>query len=129
MTTLTPDQLADLLRASAAGWYATEAATQLVCGHRSLLGRADFLAACVDYDHDGTAPVAWITWDAIPAYVDRAALSSSEANILRLVAELAGADTGWPLAALVSGLDDDNARLVLDAIAHALRLHHREGRR
>ena len=129
MTTLTPAQLAALLRASSVGAYGTEAAAQLLCGHRSLLGRADFLAACVDYDHDGTTPVAWITWDAIPAYVTRAALSSSEANILRLVAELAGTDTGVPLDALLSGLDDGNARLVLDALAHALRFHHREGRR
>jgi hypothetical protein len=129
VTTLTPDQLVALLRASSAGWYATEAAAQLLCGHRSLLGRADFLAACVDYDHDGTTPVAWIVWEAIPRYVERAPLSSSEANILRLVAELAGIDTGWPLAVLVSGLDDGNARLVFDALAHALRFHHREAPR
>jgi hypothetical protein len=122
MTTLTPDQLAPLLRASAAGWYATEAATELLCEHRSLLTRADFLAACVDYDHDGTTPVAWVTWDAIPGYVDRAPLSSSEARILGLAAELAGTDTGTPLAELLSGLDDGNARLVADAIAHALRI-------
>ena len=129
MTTLTPDQLVALLHTSAAGSYTSEAAAQLLCGHRSLLGRADFLAACVDYDHDGTAPDAWVTWEAIPGYVNRAAVSSSEANILRLVAELAGTDTGVPLAALVSGLDDGNARLVLNALAHALRFHHREGRR
>jgi hypothetical protein len=129
MTTLTPDQLAALLRASAAGWYATEAATQLLCGHRSLLGRADLLAACVEYDHDGTTAVAWVVWDAIPGYVDRAALSSSETRILRLAAELAGTDTGVPLDELLCGLDDDNARLVLDAIAHALRLDHRGDRR
>jgi hypothetical protein len=122
MTTLTPDQLAALLRASAAGWYATEAAAQLLCEHRSLLTRADFLAACVDYDHDGTTPVAWVTWDAIPAFVGRAPLSSSEARILRLAAELGGTDTGVPLAELLSGLDDTNARLVLGAIAHVLRM-------
>jgi hypothetical protein len=122
VTTLTPDQLADLLRASSAGWYPTEAAARLLCGHRSLLTRSDFLAACVDYDHDGTAPVAWIVWDAIPGYVDRAALSSSEANILRLVAELGGTDTGVPLGNLLVGLDDANARLVLDALAHPLTL-------
>jgi hypothetical protein len=120
MTTLTPDQLAALLRASASGYYAAEAAAQLLCGHRSLLTRADLLAACVDYDHDGTTAVAWVVWDAIPAYVDRAALSSSEARILRLVAELGGTDTGVPLDELLSGLDDSNARLVLDAIVHAL---------
>jgi hypothetical protein len=125
VTTLTPAQLAELLRDSAAEFfdgYAAEAAAQLLCGHRSLLNRVDFLTACVDYDHDGTRPVAWIVWEAIPAYVWRAALSSSEANILRLVAELGGVDTGVPLANLLGGLDERNARLVLDAIAHQLTL-------
>ena len=36
------------------------------------------------------------------------------------VAELGGTDTGVPLDELLSGLDDANARLVLDAIDHAL---------
>jgi hypothetical protein len=122
MHTLTTDQLAELLRASAAGSYAQEAAAQLLCGHRSLLTRSDFLAACVDYDHDGTTPVAWVDWSAIPAYVWRAPLSSSETNILRLVAELAGIDTSVPLGDLLCGLDEGNAHLVLEAIAHSLTL-------
>jgi hypothetical protein len=129
VTTLTPAQLAELLRASAADFsdgYAAEAAAYLLCGHRCLLTRVDFLTACVDYDHDGTTPVAWIVWEAIPAYVEQAPLSSSEANILRLVAELGGIDTGVPLATLLAGLDDSNARLVLDAMAHVLK---RGGRR
>jgi hypothetical protein len=120
VTTLTPDQLAALLRASAAGYYADEAAAELVCGHRSWLTRRDFLAACVNYDHDGTSPVAWIDWPAVPGYVERAACSSSEARVLRLAAELAGVDTGHPLADLLTGLDDHNTRLVLFALAHAL---------
>jgi hypothetical protein len=120
--TLTTDQLAALLRASAEDSFGTQAAAQILCGHRNLLDRADVVAACVDYDHDGTRPVAWIVWSAIPAFVDRAPLWSSEANILRLVAELGGTDTGVPLDALLSGLDAGNARLVLDAITHALTL-------
>jgi hypothetical protein len=118
--TLTTDQLAQLLGDSSAGYYATEAAARLLSGHRSLLDRADFLAACIDYDHDGSRPVAWIVWGAIPEFVDRAPLSGSEARILRLAAELGGTDTGVPLDELLSGLDDANARLVLDAIDHAL---------
>jgi hypothetical protein len=123
VTTLTPSQLAELLGASAADvsdGYAAEAAAHLLCGHRSLLTRFDFLTACVDYDHDGTTPVAWIVWEAMPDYVDQAPLSSSEANILRLVAELGGIDAGVPLANLLIGLDDSNARLVLDTFAHVL---------
>ena len=124
MTTLTPSQLAELLQASAADFsdgYAAEAAAYLLCGHRCLLNRVDFLTACVDYDHDGTTPVAWIVWETIPDYVEQAPLSSSEANILRLVAELGGIDTGVPLANLLAGLDDSNAHLVIDALAYALR--------
>ena len=129
MTTLTPSQLAELLRASAADFsdgYAAEAAAHLLCGHRSLLTHVDFLTACVDYADDGATPVAWIVWEAIPGYVDRAPLSSSEANILRLVAELGGIDTSVPLANLLTGLDASNSRLVLDAMAHVL---NRGGRR
>jgi hypothetical protein len=125
VTTLTPTRLAKLLRASAADFsdgYADQAAAHLLCGHRSLLTRVDFLTACVDYDHDGTTPVAWIVWEAIPDYADQAPLSSSEANILRLVAELGGVDTGVPLANLLAGLDEGNARLVLDVLAHVLTL-------
>jgi hypothetical protein len=129
VTTLSTPQLAHLLRTSAAGWCATEAGAQLLCEHRSLLTRADFLAACVEYDHNRTTAVAWVVWEAIPGYVDRAALSSSEVRILRLAAELGGTDTGVPLDELLSGLDDSNARLILDAIAHALRLDREWGRR
>jgi hypothetical protein len=122
VTTLTPDQLAALLRAWAAGYYADEAAAQLLCEHRTWLTRPDFLAACVEYDHDGTTPAAWVVWDAVPDFLDRMACSSSEARVLRLAAELAGVDTGLPLAELLSSLDDRNSRLVVDAIAHALRV-------
>ena len=122
MITLTPDQLAQLLRTWAAGYYTDEAAAQLVCEHRSWLTRPDFLAICVNYDHDGTTPVAWIDWPAVPAFLERAACSSSEARVLRLAAELAGIDTGQPLGELLTSLDDHNSRIVADAIAHALRL-------
>jgi hypothetical protein len=122
VTTLTPDQLAHLLRASAAGYYADEAAAELLCGHRSWLTRRDFLAACVNYDHDGTNPVAWVDWQSVPVFADRAACSSSEARVLHLAAELAGIDTCHPLADLLSGLDDANSRLVLFAFAHALHI-------
>jgi hypothetical protein len=116
------DQLADCLRANAAGYYPSEAATELLIGHGSWLRRDDFLTTCVDYDHDGTTPVAWIVWAAIPAFLAVAPCSSSEASILRLVAELEGEDTGRPLVDLLTGLDDANSRLVLAAIAHTLQV-------
>src|SRR5262245_7363955 len=114
MVTLTPDQLAHLLRAWAAGSYADEAAVELLVTHGSWLRRSDFLAACVDYDHDGTTAAAWIAWDTIASFLDRAdtGCSGSEARILRLASELAGVDSGHALAELLSSLDDRNSRLV-----------------
>lgn len=123
MTTLTPDQLAHLLRQWAAGSRADEAAIELLVAHGTWLHRSDFLARCVDYDHDGTHPVAWIDWDAVvPWIADGTACSASEARVLCLAAELAGIDSGQPLADLLSGLDDRNSAVVVDAIAHALRV-------
>jgi hypothetical protein len=116
------DQLADCLRANAAGYFPSEAATELLIGHANWLRRDDFLTACVDYDHDGTTPVVWIDWAAVPTFLATAPCSSSEARILCLVAELEGEDTGRPLVDLLSGLDDTNSRLVLDAVAHTLQI-------
>lgn len=122
MTTLTPGQLGHLLCEWAAGSYADEAAVELLIAHGTWLHRDDFLARCVEYDHDGSRPVAWVDWDAIAAFLDDTGCSSSEARMLRLAAELAGIDTGRPLADLLSGLDDRNSLLVVDAIAHTLRV-------
>jgi hypothetical protein len=126
VTTLTPDQLAQLLRQDAAGYYASEAAAQLLCDHGSWLRRSDFVAACLDYDHDGTTAAAWVHWAAVPAFVDAAPCSSSEGRVLRLAAELAGIDSGQPLGDLLSGLDDRNSQIVVDAVAHALHLGDRQ---
>ncbi len=122
MHTLTSDQLAHLLTASAAGYYPSEAAAQLLTGHGRWLDRHDFRQTCVEYDHDGHTPIAWVDWQAVPAFLDRAgtACSTSEARVLGLAAEIAGVDTATPLAELLASLDDHNSRLVLDAIAHVL---------
>ena len=151
MTTLPPPRLAALLRETARGVYATEAATELLIAHDRWLHRGDFLAACVDlYDVDGepirydphsigdvdgrptlvltpsdpqvTVAYARILWDQLPSFAEQSPCSGSEGRILRLVAELAGHDTGIPLDELLSGLDHTNGASVLDAIAHAL--HH-----
>ncbi len=122
MNTLTLDQLGDLLLADAEGVYAGEAAAHLLIAHDRWLRRDDFLAVCVNYDHhagDGH-PVAWVDWDAVPAFVEAAPCASSEARILRLACELAGVDTGHPLEDLLAGLDDIRGGLVLDALAHAV---------
>jgi hypothetical protein len=117
------DQLADLLVADARGDFAKEAAAHLVVAHDRWLRRDDFVSALLGYDrHLDGHPVAWIDWPEVPAFLDqhRYACSSSEARILRIAAELAGTDTYTPIDELLTGLDDTNAGLVLDAFAHAL---------
>jgi hypothetical protein len=122
MHTLTTDTIAALLRRRATGSYADEAAVELLIAHDMWLGRRDFLTACVDYDHDGHGPVVWVDWHAVPAFLDGAPCSASEARVLRLAAELSGIDTACPLADLLCGLDDRNSALVVDAVAYALRV-------
>jgi hypothetical protein len=122
VTTLTPDQLAQLLRSWAIGDQASEAAVQLLCEHRRWLERSDFVCVCVDVCRDGASPMGSVRWWRVPAFVRDAPCSSSEARVLRLAAELAGIDTGVPLAELMANLDDRNCRTVARAIARALRL-------
>jgi hypothetical protein len=143
MQTLPLPRLTALLRAASTGYYATEAAAELLIAHGVWLNRRDFLVACVVvFDATGTyrgspanlgadirdeiAPddvaSVGVWWEDIPRFLDTAACSGSEARILRLVAELAGIDTGIPLDELLTGLDTHNSRLVLTAIADALRI-------
>jgi hypothetical protein len=67
-----------------------------------------------------------IHWHAVPAFAATAECSTSERRILRLAASLAGtccdqpAGTCEPLGELLSGLDDRNAHLVLDALEHVV---------
>jgi hypothetical protein len=62
----------------------------------------------------------WVHWAAIPQFAEHAPCSTTEANILRLAAELRDVDCGVPLGQLLTGLDDRNSRLVADAIDHVL---------
>ena len=121
MTTLALDALAAGLEATARGDYGTEAAAQLLIGHRRWLERPDFRDALVLAERERCSPpVVWVHWPAVPAFVTTASCASSEARILRLAASLAGTDPGRPLADLLSSLDDTNAGLVAGAIAHVL---------
>jgi hypothetical protein len=116
------------LRASAAGLFASEAAVNLLIGHRYWLTRPDFAA---EYIHtftaftaftaftDGTAAAA-VCWPEAVAALDRGQLagSGSENRILRLAASLA---EGIPLDLqdALSSLDDTNLQHVVTAIRHA----------
>ncbi len=112
----------DALRANAAGLLASEAAVNLLIGHRYWLTRSDFLDDFVDtFDGltDGT-PVAAICWPEAVSALDRGQLpgSNSEHKILRLAASLAN---GVPvdLQNAVTGLDDTNLQHLITAIRHA----------
>ncbi|HEX2806190.1 MAG TPA: hypothetical protein VHN80_08470 [Kineosporiaceae bacterium] len=132
-TTLTPDDLEPMLQAWACGTHAGEAAVGLLIRHRSWLHRRDFLRTAVDAIDDGWGPLACIVpmaavqWDVIEDFQREAPGSSSELAILRLAASLAGATVRAPLSELTGGLDDVNARLVLDALAHRFGWHESGG--
>jgi hypothetical protein len=128
MSTLTPHALTALLRADGHGSYATQAATELLIEHHRWLDRPDFQTACINVDDDAGYPVAWVDWAAIPAFVASAPCSTTEANVLRLAAELVGVDTGIALGRLLAGLDDRNGPRVVAAVAHVA-LCGREARR
>jgi hypothetical protein len=121
MSNLPPelDELIDALQAQAQGVHTVEAAVDLLVGHREWLRRRDFRDELVDGPRDGYA---FIDWPAVPAFLEHAGCSGGEGRILRIAAELVGVDTGHGLDELLTGLDEINGRLVLDAVAHALHL-------
>lgn len=121
-------QLAGMLRACAQGDYPSEAAVELLIGHRSWLDRADFRRELLHAVDDGwvrgaTVAMASIEWEAVEVFLDTCGASGSERRILLLASSLAGHDHGESLRELLTGLDHTNARLVLDAIAHTCGWH------
>jgi len=122
MNTLSPDQLAEALRAGAEGSLLEEAAITLIITHGSWLPRTDFVTAAVTISpaSDDTAAnrepyLAFIDWAAALA-ADLPA-SASKHQILALAAELAGTDSGLPLGHLMIGLDRANTARVVWAIS------------
>jgi len=128
-TTLTSDQLTSMLNTWAKGSYGDESAVNLLAAHGTWLARHDFLRACVDAaddggTSDGTAPMAWVDWDAAARLARTVPASTSEVVILRLACALAGAETGT-LRELTSCLDTTNTARMLDALAHRAGWHER----
>ncbi len=128
-TTLPPARLAAMLRAWSAGLYPSEAATELLIAHGTWLHRPDFLLTLVDAVEDGwgrgghIVPMASVDWDRVETFLAHTYGSTSELNVLRLAASLAGATTTGSLLDMTSGLDDTNTRYVLDALAHRFGWH------
>ncbi len=88
-------------------------------GHRSWLYREDFGELAVEFDREmvNGSVLAAVDWAAAVAALDAGQLpcSSSEGQVLRLVASIAG---GVPvdLGAALSGLDEGNISLVVAAV-------------
>jgi len=107
------------LRAHAGGLLCTEAAVELLIGHRSWLLRTVFVERFVE-ELDVAVPGAIVDWSGAVAALQSGGLpcSSSEAQMLRIAASLAeGVEVD--LRDAVCGLDAANAALVADALLHA----------
>lgn len=112
----TPDQLNQRLIAQATGSYPAEAAALILTrGVRGTLP-AKLVGAI---DDDPTDRYAYIDW---AAAVDLARpFSSGERRLVDLAASLASSHQ-INASDTFTGLDDANARLVIQALAHCLRL-------
>jgi hypothetical protein len=110
--------LAAQLRAWARGIYPDEAGVELLIGHAVFLDRADFTGRFISIPGDG-AGLAVIDWPAaIAALDDSLPCSGSENRLLRLAASLADG-TPVNLRDTLTGLDDHNIQLVINAVLHA----------
>ena len=115
---LSPDELATALRLGAVGYTGPEASVALLVDGGSWLQRPDFVEHVIVAEDDGEV-LATVDWDAV---IDAGLeASAGEERMLRLAAELAGADTGQPLGELLGGFDERNLVLVVRAVLHACR--------
>ncbi len=123
MTIPGPAGLPGALTASAVGIHSLEAAAEFIIGCGCWLHRDDFtsrfITAGPDGDDAGTT-MASIDWEAAIAALDAGELpcSNGERRVLRLAASIA-AGTPVSLGDALPGIDDRNATLVVQAVAHA----------
>ena len=120
---MTTPTLHTALRAYAEGLLPAEAGVELLVFHGTFLRRNDFRDRFVDQHTsiaDRVTVLAAVDWAAAVAALDVGHLpcSAGERRILRLAASLAG---GVPvdLHDTVTGLDDRNIELTVNAIHHA----------
>jgi hypothetical protein len=114
------NELAEALRACAAGLCPVEAGVALLISNGTFLHRDDFTSRFISHGTSGTTPMAAIDWAAATAALDAGELpcSGGERRILRLSASLAA---GIPvdLRETVTSLDGANTARLLTAIRHA----------
>jgi hypothetical protein len=118
-----PARLPAALRAAASGIHPLEAGTSLLIERGCWLHREDFTGQFVTTAtsiSDGTTLLATIDWEAAITALDAGKLpcSGGERRVLRLAASIAG---GIPVSLHdnLPGLDQRNARLLINAIRHA----------
>jgi hypothetical protein len=118
-----PARLPAALRAAASGIHPLEAGTSLLIDCGCWLHREDFtgqFATTATSISDGTTLLATIDWEAAITALDAGKLpcSGGERRVLRLAASIAG---GIPVSLYdnLPGLDQRNARLLINAIRHA----------
>lgn len=115
------DELAAALRLWARGYYAIEAAVELLVRHGVWLHRKDFRDAAVNgLDDTYGPPLAYADWAAATAALDAGRLpcTGSEAGMLRIMCSLAER-IPVHLGDALTGLDDRNRALVSAAVQHA----------
>ncbi len=106
----------------AKGLLGTEAAVELLIGHRLWLCRDDFREIAVAFGWEACSGrvMAAVDFEAVAGALEAGELpcSGSEGQVLRLAASIA---CGVPvdLGGAVSGLDAANTGLVADAVLHA----------
>jgi hypothetical protein len=128
--TLTPAQLAPMLRCWAASMENVEAGVELLIAHRYWLERDDFRTACISADDHGWGPdgticsIATIDWAAVAAIAVDTDAPPAEQSMLRITCALAdGVKHAVALGKELQNLDEYDVTLVLNAVAHTAGWH------
>jgi len=107
---------------SAKGLLSTEAAVELLIGHRLWLYRDDFREIAVEFGWETFSGrvMAVVDFEAAAGALQAGVLpcARSEGQMLRLAASIAGA-TVVDLGSALCGLDEGNVALVAGAVLHA----------
>jgi hypothetical protein len=123
MTGPSPAALPGALTACAAGIHTLEAGTELIIASGCWLHRDDFTSWFITAGPDSSGPgtmLAAIDWEAAIAALDVGELpcSNGERRVLQLAASIA-AGTPVSLSDALAGIDDRDATLAIQAVAHA----------